>query len=279
VNYDIHWNPVRIIQRFGRIDRIGSVNDKIQLVNFFPNMELDSFIDLIARVKGRMVMLDVSATGEDNIISQDSSEMQDLDYRKRQLIQLQDKVLDLEDVQGNISITDLTFNDFKVDIEQSTDEELLELKDIPVASYAVVKSNLDNVKEGVIYCLKDSSNDLAGLLKNNLLYPFFLVYISNDGEEIVKASQTKLALDYFRKLCMGNDSLLPELVAEFEKETKGNKKMEVYTKLLKNAIHEIVGVQVEVGLSSLAKPGGTVLIKDSIERQSKLELISYLIIK
>ena len=279
VNYDIHWNPVRIIQRFGRIDRIGSINEKIQLVNFFPNMELDSFIDLIARVKGRMVMLDVSATGEDNIISQDSSEMQDLDYRKRQLIQLQDKVMDLEDVQGNISITDLTFNDFKVDIEQSTDEELLELKDIPVASYAVVKSNLDNVKEGVIYCLKDSSNDLAGLLKNNLLYPFFLVYISNDGQEIVKASQTKLALDYFRKLCMGNDLVLPELVAEFDKETKGNKKMEVYTKLLKNAINEIVGVQEEVGLSSLARAGGTVLVKDSIERQSNLELISYLIIK
>ena len=127
VNYDIHWNPVRIIQRFGRIDRIGSTNDNIQLVNFFPNIELDSFIDLVGRVKGRMVMLDVSATGEDNVISKDPSDMKDLEYRKKQLKQLQNQVIDLEDIEGNISITDLTFNDFKIDLDKSTDEELKEL--------------------------------------------------------------------------------------------------------------------------------------------------------
>ena len=127
VNYDIHWNPVRIIQRFGRIDRIGSTNDNIQLVNFFPNIELDSFIDLVGRVKGRMVMLDVSATGEDNVISKDPSDMKDLEYRKKQLKQLQNQVIDLEDIEGNISITDLTFNDFKIDLDKSTDEELIEL--------------------------------------------------------------------------------------------------------------------------------------------------------
>ena len=65
VNYDIHWNPVRIIQRFGRVDRLGSRNDQIQLVNFWPNMELDEYINLEARVSGRMVLLDISATGEE----------------------------------------------------------------------------------------------------------------------------------------------------------------------------------------------------------------------
>ena len=279
VNYDIHWNPVRIIQRFGRIDRIGSTNDSIQLVNFFPSMELDSFIDLVARVQGRMVMLDVSATGEDNIISKNSREMQDLDYRKRQLKQLQDQVIDLEDVQGNISITDMTFNDFKIDLEKSTDDELKELNEIPPASYAVVKSNLDFVKPGVIYCLKDETNDLAGKLKNNILYPFFLVYLSLDGEEIVKATQSKKALDYFRKLCMGNDQVLGDLIKEFDKETKGNKNMQAYTKLLQRAIYEVADVQEEVGLDSLATPGGTTLLSSTLKEDDKLELIASLIIR
>ena len=279
INYDIHWNPVRIIQRFGRIDRIGSTNKKIQLVNFFPSMELDSFIDLVARVQGRMVMLDVSATGEDNIISQNSREMQDLDYRKRQLKQLQNQVIDLEDVDGNISITDLTFNDFKIDLEKSTDEQLFALNKIPPASYAVVKSNLSEIKEGVIFCLKDVNNDDKQKLKNNILYPFFLVYMSMDAEEIVHATQTKLALDYFRKLCMGNNTILPELVAEFDNETNGNQKMDNYVSLLKIAIDEVMGVQEQVGLDSLASPGGTTLFKDAIECIDSIELVSYLIIK
>ncbi len=279
INYDIHWNPVRIIQRFGRIDRIGSINERIQLVNFFPSMELDSFIDLVARVQGKMIMLDVSATGEDNIISQNSREMQDLDYRKRQLKQLQNQVIDLEDVQGNISITDLTFNDFKIDLEKSSDDELEELNHIPRASYAVVKSNIPNVKKGIIFCLKGSSEDFASKLKNNILYPFFLVYVSLDGTEIIKASQTKTSLDYFRKLCMGNHQVLPELIDEFDKETKGNKRMEVYTNLLHTTLREVVGVQEEVGLDSLATPGGTVMMSNSISQEENLELISYLIIK
>ncbi|HZH87539.1 MAG TPA: DEAD/DEAH box helicase, partial [Chitinophagaceae bacterium] len=257
INYDIHWNPVRIIQRFGRIDRIGSTNDKIQLVNFFPDMELDNFIDLIARVKGKMVMLDVSATGEDNVISKNSKEMQDLDYRKRQLKQLQNQVIDLEDVQGNISITDMTFNDFKIDLEKSSDDQLAELNNLPPASFAVVKSNLEQIKEGVIFCLKDNANDFQNKLQNNILYPYFLVYMSLDGSEIVKATQTKLALDYFRKLCMGNNKVLPELITQFDKESSKNKDMKKYKSLLDKAIKEVAGVQEEVGLDSLAKAGGT----------------------
>lgn len=279
VNYDIHWNPVRIIQRFGRIDRIGSQNENIQLVNFFPSMELDGFIDLVARVQGRMVMLDVSATGEDNIISQNSREMQDLDYRKRQLKQLQDQVIDLEDVQGSISITDLTFNDFKIDLEKSTDGQLAGLNDIPKASFAIVKSNLEQIKEGVIFCLKDKTAESSEHLKNNMLYPFFLVYISLDGTELVKGVQTKTALDYFRKLCMGNDKVFPELISEFEKETKRNKKMETYSKLLRKTMDEIKGIQEEIGLDSLATPGGTMLFANTVDKEENMELISYLIIK
>ncbi|WP_178984171.1 helicase-related protein [Winogradskyella helgolandensis] len=279
VNYDIHWNPVRIIQRFGRIDRIGSINEQIQLVNFFPSMELDQFIDLVARVQGKMVMLDVSATGEDNVISKSNREMQDLDYRKRQLKQLQNQVLDLEDIDGSISITDMTFNDFKIDLEKSSDQQIEDLNDIPPASYAVVKSNLDEVKEGVVYCLKDTSAEFKDKLKNNILYPFFLVYISIDGTHMVKPSQSKKALDYFRKLCMGKDGVLADLVAQFEKETKGSKKMAEYTKALQNAIEEVVGVQEEIGLDSLASQGGTTLLNRTLSNEDDLELVGYLVIK
>lgn len=279
VNYDIHWNPVRIIQRFGRIDRIGSTNERIQLVNFFPSMELDQFIDLVAKVEGRMVMLDVSATGEDNVISRSSKEMQDLDYRKRQLKQLQNQVLDLEDIDGNISITDMTFNDFKIDLEKSSDQQLEDLNDIPPASYAVVKSNLKEIKEGVIYCLKDTETDYQNKLKNNILYPFFLVYVSMDGMEMVKPSQTKKALDYFRKLCMGQNTVLPDLVAQFEKETKNTKNMTNYTQVLRKVIKEVVGVQEEIGLDALASRGAVSVLSKTINKEDNLELVSFLVIK
>jgi superfamily II DNA/RNA helicase len=279
VNYDIHWNPTRIVQRFGRIDRIGSKNERIQLVNFFPSMELDSFIDLVARVQGRMVMLDVSATGEDNIISKNSREMQDLDYRKRQLRQLQDQVIDLEDVQGNISITDLTFNDFKIDLEKSSDEQIQELNEIPPSSYAVVSSNLERIKPGVLFCLKDSNAEHENKLRNNILYPFFLVYISEDGEELVSASQTKVALDYFRKLSMGNDKVLADLLKEFDKETQNNKRMQKYTALLEQAVKEVVGVQEEIGLDALATPGAAAEVVKSVGERTEIELVATLFIK
>ena len=117
VNYDIHWNPVRIIQRFGRIDRIGSPNERIQLVNFWPNMELEEYINLEQRVSGRMVLLDISATGEENLIEQQSgNQMNDLEYRRKQLLKLQDAVIDLEDLSSGVSIADLTLNDFRIDL-------------------------------------------------------------------------------------------------------------------------------------------------------------------
>ena len=197
INYDIHWNPVRIIQRFGRIDRIGSTNDNIQLVNFFPNMELDSFIDLVGRVKGRMVMLDVSATGEDNVISKDPSDMKDLEYRKKQLKQLQNQVIDLEDVEGNISITDLTFNDFKIDLDKSSDEELRLIDQLPQRNIFCCKIKYRSNSTGRNILFKDTSNTKEGHYNSNILYPYFLVYKSLNGSQNTKISQPKLTLDYF----------------------------------------------------------------------------------
>ena len=182
INYDIHWNPVRIIQRFGRIDRLGSKNDSIQLVNFWPNMELDEYINLEKRVSGRMVMLDISATGEENVIEVDTTkEMNDLEYRKNQLKQLQDQVLDLEDISGNISITDLTFNDFKMDLVNymKTNKEILEKS--PTGMYSITASLNEETDKGVIYCLKKINNKIKSS-ENNALEPYYLVYVKENGE-------------------------------------------------------------------------------------------------
>jgi hypothetical protein len=277
VNYDIHWNPVRIIQRFGRIDRIGSKNTKIQLVNFFPNLDLDNYIDLISRVQGRMQMLDVSATGDDNIIDETTGQKQDLEYRKRQLKQLQTKVLDLEDIEGGISITDLTFNDFKVDADRLSISERDELNKMPKGIFSITESNLEDAPKGIIFCLKDLVTIEGDLYYNNAIFPYNLCYINEDGNIFIPANNPKRCLDYFKKLCLGKNEVLPLLIASFDKETKAGKNMDAYAQLLQTAITHLKGVDDESGLDSLAMPGGTKLNKSFAS--NNYELISYLVIK
>lgn len=277
VNYDIHWNPVRIVQRFGRIDRIGSKNEKIQLVNFFPNLVLDRYIDLIGRVKGRMQILDVSATGDDNIIDESAGQQQDLEYRKRQLKQLQNKVLDLEDIEGGISITDLTFNDFKIDADRLTNDEKEDFGRMPKGIYSITQSNVEDAPKGVIFCLKDLAEFSEGPYNNNAIFPYHLCYINQNGEIFIAANNPRRCLDYFKKLCLGKKEILPDLINTFDKETRNGKKMETYSALLQSAIIHITGVENESGLDTLAMPGGTRLHKT--ETGSKFELIAYLIVK
>ncbi len=277
VNYDIHWNPVRIIQRFGRIDRIGSKNEKIQLVNFFPNLDLDNYIDLIGRVQGRMQILDVSATGDDNIIDETSGQKQDLEYRKRQLKQLQSKVLDLEDIEGGISITDLTFNDYKIDADRLTVAERETFNLMPKGTFSVTRSNLEDAPKGVIFCLKDLSAITENAYSSNAIFPYNLCYINSNGEIFIPGNSPKRCLDYFKKLCLGRQEVLPDLVVLFEKETKGGKNMEAYAQLLQTAIVHLKGVDDELGLDTLAMPGGTKLSQTSVS--NAYELISFLVIK
>jgi len=201
VNYDIHWNPVRIIQRFGRVDRLGSKNDKIQLVNFWANMELDEYINLESRVSGRMVLLDVSATGEENVIDVSNQEMNDLSYRAKQLKELQTQVVDLEDVSGNISITDLTLNDFRMDLMNYLKEHKNTLEKTPLGINSIVKNQVEEIqdKKGVIYCLKMLSEQ-----NNNKdsysLEPYYLVYVDENNEVKLPYSNAKNILDIYKKL-------------------------------------------------------------------------------
>jgi len=277
VNYDIHWNPVRIIQRFGRIDRIGSRNDKIQLVNFFPHLDLDNYIDLIGRVQGRMQILDVSATGDDNIIDETAGQNQDLEYRRRQLKQLQNKVLDLEDIEGGISITDLTFNDFKIDADRLTMEEKECFAVMPKGIFSITRLNLDDAPKGVIFCLRERAAITENVYSSNAIFPYNLCYISMAGEFFVPGNNPKRCLDYYKKLCLGKKEVQADLVAGFDKDTRAGVRMDLYAQLLQTAIAHIKGVDDEWGLDTLAMPGGTKLNKSSVD--NAYELISFLVIQ
>lgn len=277
VNFDIHWNPVRIIQRFGRIDRIGSQNNVIQLVNFWPNIELDEYINLEARVSGRMVMLDMSATGEENIIT-DSENMNDLEYRKKQLRQLQDQVVDLEDISGGISITDLTFNDFKMDLVNymKTHKEILEKSS--TGMYAIAKSNIKEAKKGVIFCLKQTNKEIKPS-EHNSLNPYFLVYIKDDGDVLLNFIQSKKILDLYKKVCSGENTVYPELILEFNRETDDARDMSKFTNYLEKTVENIVGKEEEKGIESLFSFGETIISNSSPQNMDDFELISFLVIK
>lgn len=282
VNYDIHWNPVRIIQRFGRIDRIGSQNNYINLVNFWPTKDLDEYINLQQRVKGRMVLLDVSATGEENVIENNpSKEMKDLEYRKKQLQKLQNEVVDLEDISGAISITDLTFNDFKIELMEYMKTKRKALDEAPNGMYAVSKideSISDIVKPGVIFTLrqvkgKDQSKE------QNPLFPYYMVYITDDGEVQLSFLHAKKILDYYKKLCSGKGEVLKELVEEFNKETNDGRRMEHYSDLLEVSIENIIGKKQDIGISSLFSKGGTTMQKSLFDGIEDFELITFLVLK
>ena len=280
INYDIHWNPVRIIQRFGRIDRIGSENTQIQLVNFWPNMELDEYIDLESRVKNRMVMVDVSATGEENIIS-DDQKMNDLDYRRNQLEELQDRVLDLEDIGNSISITDLTFNDFKIELMDYMKENKIELEKAPKGIYSIsdIPSDLlGEINPGVIFLLRQISGTTENLEKNPLS-PYYLVYIGEDGEVKFSYMKSKKVLDYYKKLCLGKKEVLNDLVKEFNFDTNDGRNMGKYSELLVATIEDIIGKKQETGVKSLFNKGGTAVVKRDINGLEEFELITFLIVR
>ena len=281
INYDIHWNPVRIIQRFGRIDRLGSTNETIQLVNFWANMELDEYINLESRVSGKMVLLDLSATGEENIIDTHSSaDMNDLSYRAKQLKELQDKVVDLEDVNGGISITDLTLNDFKMDLMGYLKTEEKNLTRSPLGLHSVIlnqASTNSTIGTGTIFCLKLLKHEVEA--DNYVLEPYYLVYVDSNNEVKLGFTSAKLILDIYKKLCMGQSQVNNEAVKIFETETDNYANMSHYTDGLKTAIESIIGKKEESGMNSLFSRGGTNISSDVLHGLEDFELISYLVIK
>ncbi len=275
INYDIHWNPVRVIQRFGRIDRIGSKNSQIQMVNFWPNMTLDEYIRLKERVENRMVIMDMTATGDDNVLFNESS---DLEYRKQQLQRLQKEVVDLDDMNTGVSITDLGLNDFRMDLVQYVKENG-ELDTVPNGLHTVVPADEEKgIHPGVIFVLRNI-NDELNPDQQNRLHPFYLVYISEDGEVITNHLDVKKTLDYLRALCRGKSEPIKEACRSFNEETKDGKKMDKYSMLLEETIRSIVQVKEESDLDSLFSSGGTTALIDTIKGLEDFELITFVVIR
>lgn len=279
VNYDIHWNPVRIIQRFGRVDRLGSRNEAIQLVNFWPNLELDEYINLEARVSGRMVLLDISATGEENVIeSNPKDQMNDLEYRKRQLQRLQNEVLDLEDLEGGISITDLTLNDFKMDLTSrlKTQDDTAPL---PLGAHAVVLDEATlaefDLGPGVFFCLK-SVNEHVTVDTSYSLAPYFAVYVEENGTVSLHFQQTRRLLEALKRVSFDRYKPEEKALEQWARRTKSGKEMHLYQELLEKAVLAISGKAEEKGVESLFHRGGTAVSRDSFKGLDDFEVVAYL---
>ena len=274
INYDIHWNPVRIIQRFGRIDRIGSKNECIQLVNFWPDLTLDEYINLKARVETRMKIVDMTATGDDNVLSPE--EKGDLEYRKQQLKRLQEEVVDIEEMSSGISIMDLGLNEFRLDLldYMKTHQDV---ENAPYGMNAVVKGN-DELPPGVIFVLRNVKNEI-NINSQNRLHPFYLVYMSDDGEVVIDHLSPKEMLDSFRYLCKGKTDPDKVLCTAFNEETQDGRNMSKYSELLGDSIASIIEVKDENEMDSFLSGKQMSFLSETINGLDDFELISFLVIK
>ncbi len=273
VNYDIHWNPVRIVQRFGRIDRIGSKNTNITMVNFWPDVTLDSYINLKQRVENKMLISNMASTGDDNILN---TEEKDLEYRKIQLNKLKEEVVDLEDLREGVSITDLGLNDFRVDLSNFI-KKYGALKNIPEGLHAVVEAK-NELPAGVIFVLKNI-NEEVNINKMNRLHPFYLVYLKEDEEVVYSHIDSKKILDAIRLLAKGVKEPLINLAAELANETDDYRNMTLYSDLLKKSISSILETEEEKDILSLFKAGGTSALSNKFKGLEDFKLISFLIVK
>lgn len=274
VNYDIHWNPVRIIQRFGRIDRIGSRNRVIQLVNFWPDLNLDEYLSLKSRVETRMRISVMTASGDDDLIN--TEEKGDLEYRKAQLKRLQEEVVDIEDMQSGVSIMDLGLNEFRLDlldyVKQNGDMDR-----VPFGLHAVVPASQD-CPPGVVFVLKNRNNSV-NIDRQNRLHPFYMVYVETSGNIICNHLSPKELLDKVRLLCKDRNTPVADLCRVFNSETKDGRDMRTISSLLTDAINSIIEVKNESDIDSLFRPGGTSALTNKIGGLDDFELICFLVVK
>ena len=274
INYDIHWNPVRIIQRFGRIDRIGSRNRVIQLVNFWPDMDLDEYINLKSRVETRMKISVMTSTGDDDLINEE--EKGDLEYRRQQLKRLQEEVVDIEEMSSGISIMDLGLNEFRLDLLEYMKHHH-DVETTPHGMHAVVPARED-APAGAIFVLRNV-NDSVNVDHRNRIHPFYMVYIGIDGEILCDYLNPKQMLDTIRLLCRGKTEPISDLCRQFNQETDDGRDMSEMSELLNEAVNSILDVKEESDIDSLFKSGGTTALLSQVSGLDDFELICFLVVK
>lgn len=274
INYDIHWNPVRIIQRFGRVDRIGSQNSSIQLVNYWPDISLDEYINLKERVENRMMIADVTATGDDNVLN---AQANDMAYRKEQLRRLQDEVIEMEDLKTGVSITDLGLNDFRMDLLNYIKGHG-ELDHLPNGLHAVVPARPElGLQPGAIFTLRNRNPGVA-VNQHNRLHPYYLIYVGEDGRVISDHTEAKRLLDLARTACKGQSQPMAEAYLPFNLATDDGRDMQAYSSLLDAAIRSMIEVKAEKDIDSLFSPGRTTALVDTIAGLDDFELITFIVI-
>lgn len=269
INFDIQWNPVSLIQRFGRIDRIGSVNERIQMINFFPNMELNDYLGLEQRVKGKMTTLNIASTGDEDFLSPD---MNDFNFRKRQLERLKNEVIDIEDAKENLSLTDLNMNDYLYELSQYV-KKVPETKKVPRGLFSVTGGE----EKGVLFCFNHRNQEVKPN-SDSSLYPYYLIYIDNDGKVLYGNSRTRETVKLFRKLCYGKKEPVGELFDSFFARTKGTSDMALYSDLLNKAVSSIKGAEEEKATTSIFDFSG---FNNSFadETADDFELVSFLVVE
>ncbi|MDB9339641.1 helicase-related protein [Nodularia spumigena CS-336/02] len=286
VNYDIHWNPVRIIQRFGRIDRIGSLNHTVQLVNFWPTDDLNNYINLKNRVEARMALVDITATGEDNVLNVDELQdllTEDMSYRDQQLLRLKDEVLDIEDFNETISLTEFSLDDFRIDLLNYLQQNRQLLENAPLGLYGIVPTHqeYDVIKPGIIFCLQQMGNT-SGNEQVNPLQPYFLVYVRDDGNVRYTFAQPKQILEIYRLLCAGKTQPYNDLCQLFNQRTNNGSSMSNESDLLDKAVHSITRTftkRVSKNLFKSGKEGIMPLKEQQVTKTTDFELITWLIIQ
>jgi len=296
VNYDIHWNPVRIIQRFGRIDRIGSTNKTIKMVNFWPTQDLNKYINLKERVEARMALVNLTSTGEDDLLNQeqlhDLIKKEELTFRQKQLMRLQDEILDIEEMDDNVSLSEFTLDDFRIDLLNYLEANKKELENAPFGLYSVVpplSSRADNlfdrdlsaiVSPGIIFCLKHKKNSEEAS-EVNPLNPYYLAYVRDDGTVRYGYTSVKQILRIFQMLCSGKNEALADLCELFNSETSDGKDMSKQSELLKKAVSDIVRRFEKRNLGNLFSGRGGKLLGDSdkVKGAGDFELVTWLVIK
>ena len=254
VNYDIHWNPVRIIQRFGRVDRIGTRNRTVRLVNCWPVADLDNYLGVKVRVESRMALVDLAATQTDNLLDPNQLEelaREDLLFRDRQLQRLKEEVLGLDEIEDSVSLTDFSLDEFRLDLLRYLEANRSELEEAGEGLYAIVPASENSSPRalpGAIFCLRHRKNHIANVdtsnqpeetSKVNPLAPYYLIYIHDDGNVRFGFVQPKETMRLFRELAAGEATALEKLCELFDRRTDDGSRMDNYDRLIQKSLASI----------------------------------------